>query len=199
MDKSTNFKLSVKGHNIFLLLLVFASLFLVFILFKPFLVEIIISAVLSSVFYKIYLYLTKVFFNKKHLAAFLMCFLLLLLVIIPVTNLIIYAGKKAPLAFETLNNVLNQTEIFQGDILNKFNIPGINEDEVKSFVINITKGISDWLVAGATVIIKGTTSFIFSLVISYPNVPSKGSVKILIPRWLVIRKQECPNHLISMT
>lgn len=165
MDKPTNFRLNVKNHNFFLVLLVFISLSLVFILLKPFLVEIIISAVLSSVFYKIYARLTKILFNKKHLAAFLMCFLLLLLVIIPATNLIIYAGKKAPLAFDTLNSVLSQTEILRGDFLNKFISSGINEEEIKNFVISVTKGISDWFVGGATVIIKGTTSFIFSLVI----------------------------------
>ncbi len=164
MDKSTNFKINKDNHYFFLIVLIIISLILVFILFKPFFVEIIIAAVLSSVFYKTYDWLRKILFGKKYLASFLMCFLLLLLVIIPATNLIIYAGKKAPLAFETFTNIMNQSEILQNDFLKKLNIPTINEEEIKKIIIDFTKNISDWLMSGATILIKGTTSFAFSLV-----------------------------------
>lgn len=152
-------------YKYFLFFLILISLFLVFVLFRPFFVEIIIATVLSSVFYKLYLKLKKILFNKSYLASFIMCLLLLLLVIIPIINLIIYAGKKAPAAFNVVNNILSNTEIIEGQLLEKLDLSIINENEIKKLIIDLTKNISDWLVSGATTFVKGTTNFIFSLVI----------------------------------
>jgi len=153
------------NYKAFLFFLIFLALFLVFILFRPFLVEIIIAAVLSSVFYRPYDKLKSILFNRKYLASFLMCFLLLLLVIVPVINLIVYTGKKAPVAFNTVSEILSKTDVLQNQVFDRFNLSGVGSEEIKKTIIDMTKNVSDLLVNGATVFIKGTTNFVFSLVI----------------------------------
>lgn len=147
----------------FLIFLILVSLVGLFFLFKPFLIEIIIAAVLVSVFYRWYEKLTKFLWNKKYLASLIMCLLLLLLIIIPATNLIIYASKKATVAYEGLNEVVSQADSFQYGFLEKFDFDNNTQEVVGGFIIDITKTIKDWLVGGATAIAKQTTNFVISL------------------------------------
>lgn len=152
-------------HKPFLMILLLGSLLAIYLLFKPFLVEIIISAVLVSVFYSWYERLIKVFWGKKYLASFAMCLILLLVIIIPVTNLIVYASKKATVAYSHVSEIVNQADNLSYGILEKMNIEGINENTLRDVIMDITKKINDWLVSGATDIVKGTTSFVLSLLI----------------------------------
>lgn len=150
----------------FLIFLVVLSIAALFFLFRPFMVEIIIAAVLVSVFYKLYEKLTKVFWNKKYLASFATCLLLLLVILIPMSNLIVYASKKASVAYSSVNGLLNNSDVLHFSILEKF---GIDNEEyrgvVNNFVGDITKNINDWLVSGATSVVKGTSKFIVSLIL----------------------------------
>ena len=150
----------------FLIFLVVLSIAALFFLFRPFMVELIIAAVLVSVFYKLYEKLTKVFWNKKYLASFATCLLLLLVILIPMSNLIVYASKKASVAYSSVNGLLNNSDVLHFSILEKF---GIDNEEyrgvVNNFVGDITKNINDWLVSGATSVVQGTSKFIVSLIL----------------------------------
>jgi predicted PurR-regulated permease PerM len=150
----------------FLIFLVILSIAALFFLFRPFMVELIIAAVLVSVFYKLYEKLTKVFWNKKYLASFATCLLLLLVILIPMSNLIVYASKKASVAYSSVNGLLNNSDVLHFSILEKF---GIDNEEyrgvVNNFVGDITKNINDWLVSGANSVVKGTSKFIVSLIL----------------------------------
>lgn len=150
----------------FLIFLILASLAGLFFLFKPFLIEIIIAAVLVSVFYKWYEKLVKVLWNKRYLTSFIMCLLLLLIIIIPVSNLIIYAGKKAVVAYEGVNDIISQADSLQSGFLDKFDFDDSTREMIGGFVIDITKIIRDWLVSGATTIAKQTTGFVISLLLT---------------------------------
>ena len=149
----------------FLISLIIASLLIIFFLFRPFLVEMVIAIVLVSVFYNWYEKLTKVLWNKKYLASFLMCLILLLVVIIPATRFIVYTSQKASIAYNSVNEVLNKADFIKSGILDKFNINDSSEEVVKNFVIDVTSNIKDWLVSGTSAFVKGTTNFIFSLII----------------------------------
>ena len=150
----------------FLIFLVVLSIAALFFLFRPFMVELIIAAVLVSVFYKLYEKLTKVFWNKKYLASFATCLLLLLVILIPMSNLIVYASKKASVAYSSVNGLLNNSDVLHFSILEKF---GIDNEEyrgvVNNFVGDITKNINDWFVSGATSVVEGTSKFIVSLIL----------------------------------
>ncbi|MFA5421052.1 MAG: AI-2E family transporter [Patescibacteria group bacterium] len=150
----------------FLIILLVLSLFACFLIFKPFLIEIVIAAVLVSFFYKPFKFFTKVFRGKKWLAAALVCILVLLIVIIPVTNLIIFSGKKSVTAYtETVNFINNASEDIKSGILSRTEIINIDEDSVKNAVLEVTKIIRDWITKGAGMIVKGTTGFVVSLVL----------------------------------
>lgn len=154
-------KIFYKPFLIFLVLLSVAALFF---LFRPFLVEIIIAAVLVSVFYKLYEKLTKVFWNKKYLASFISCLILLLVILIPMSNLIVYASKKASVAYAGVESFLNNSGDLHFSILEKFGFDNEHYREVATnFVNDVAKNINDWLVSGAALILKGTSKFIISL------------------------------------
>lgn len=149
----------------FLLALIAISIVLVFYLFKPFLAEIIIAAILASVFYKWYLYLVKKLWKKRYLAAFLISFGLLLLIVVPTVNLLIYGAKQAPITYQTLNEAVSELDLNEAFILDKIGIGVENEEVIKSFILDTSKGITDWLVSGATIFVKNTTNFLISLII----------------------------------
>jgi predicted PurR-regulated permease PerM len=149
----------------FLLALIAISVILVFYLFRPFLAEIIIAAILASVFYKWYKYLVKKLWKKKYLAAFLISFALLLLIVVPTVNLLIYGAKQAPIAYQTLNQVISNLDLNEALILDKFGVGEESEAMIKNFILDTTKGITDWLVGGATIFVKNTSNFLISLII----------------------------------
>ncbi|MDD3711649.1 MAG: AI-2E family transporter [Patescibacteria group bacterium] len=149
----------------FLIFLILASIVGLFFLFKPFLVQIIIAAVLVSVFYPWYERLAKFLWNKKYLASFIMCLALLLIIIIPVSNLMIMLSKKAVSAYDSVSVVISRADTFQAGLLEKIDLDNSNKEIIRNFIIDTTRNISDWLVSGTTDIVKGTTSFVISLLL----------------------------------
>lgn len=149
----------------FLIFLLLASVVALFFLYRPFIIQIIIAAVLVSVFYNWYEKLAKVLWNRKYLASFIMCLGLLLVIIIPVSNLIIYTGEKAVVAYEGVNNIVSKAGSLQNGFFEKFNFNEASSEVITNFIIDTTKTISDWLVGGATLVFKETTNFIVSLVL----------------------------------
>ncbi len=149
----------------FLIILVIICLAALFFLFKPFLIEIIIATAIVSVFYNWYEKLAKFLWNKKYLASFLMCLLLLLIVIIPATRFIIYTSQKASVAYNSVNEVLSKADFIKSGILDRLNINDSSQEIVKNFIIDVTSNIKNWLVSGTSAFVKGTTNFILSLAI----------------------------------
>lgn len=149
----------------FLIFLIILAVIACFLLFKPFLIEIIIAGVLVSVFYKPFTKLTKLFKGRQKIAAFLMSLFLLLIIIVPISTLIIQIGKKAPMAYtETIEFVNTTGDNFKNNFLSNFGID-LNNNKIESIVLNSVKKISDWLVSAVPLILKGTSNFIISLVL----------------------------------
>lgn len=154
--------------KIFLLILVVFAIYACYLIFQPFLIEIIIAAILVSIFYTPYEWLTRKLNNKKKLAALLMCLLVILVIVIPLTNLIIFTAKQSVVAYAEITNFINKSnldQIIKNSVLEKINLLNIDSEDLKTFIVDITKKFSDWLVTGATGLIKGTTNFIISLII----------------------------------
>jgi len=160
----------------FILILVALVLFGCYLVFKPFLIEILVAAILVSVFYTPYLHFTKFLKGHNHLAAILMCLLLLILIILPTIKLIAYAGNQSISAYNaavvffeshhTVNDVLKADFFHQGLFsyldLSKYNITG---HSLQDAFLTILKQSSNWLLSGASIFLKGTTNFIISLLI----------------------------------
>ncbi len=150
----------------FLILLLILALAACYLVFRPFIAEILVAAVLVSIFYGPYKWLTKKLKGRKNISAVIMCILLVLVIIIPVVNLIVYAGGESIEAYQDSVQFLNENNaegFLQNSFLNRFNALGLDADSLKSFATDILKQSSDWLVNGATALIKGTTKLIFSL------------------------------------
>ncbi|MDD5071851.1 MAG: AI-2E family transporter [Patescibacteria group bacterium] len=154
--------------KIFLIALIIFAVIACFLVFRPFLVEMLAAAILVSIFYTPYEWLVKKFRGRRNLASLAMCLLVILVVIIPAVNLIIYTAQRSVLAYSETVNFLNKTNLdgaIKSNVLEKANLLGLDADNLKVFVADITKKSSNWLVDGAATLVKGTTSFIMSLII----------------------------------
>lgn len=155
--------------RIFLLVLLLAVLTACFLVFKPFLVVILVAAILASVFYRPYGWLARKFGGRKRIAALVMCILIILVIIIPLTNLIVLGAQKSVAAYSDTINFLNnggyEDAVEKGILKNAqkwFNIGG---DGLKSLILDVAQKSSNFLVSGATGFLKGTTTFVVSLIL----------------------------------
>jgi predicted PurR-regulated permease PerM len=159
----------------FILILVFLVIAGCYLVFKPYLTEILMAAILATIFYKPYISLTKAFKGRQNLAALLMCLLLVALVIIPSAKLVVYGAEKSVDAYdETVDFFSNHSlgDVFNSDVFRKtplryINFSGINlKDKVfQDTLLAAAKDSSGWLISGATSFVKGTANFIFSLLL----------------------------------
>jgi len=141
------------------------SLVIAFLIFRPFLLEIIIGGVIASVCFPLYQRLLKVFKNRKKLSALIITFAILFIIIFPTTKLIIYAAKQAPAAFISLNETLNEADILENDLLKKLNIPALNGDGLKKTLADLSIWFNNWLITAAQTLVVSTWGFFFSLLI----------------------------------
>jgi len=146
-----------------------------YLVLKPFLTEIFISAILVSIFYKPYLNFSKFLKGHNQLAAVLMCLLLLVLIILPTIKFIAYAAGQSISAYNTTVSFFNNhtiNDLLKSDFLNRgalsyLNISSYNFDNntFQDTVLSILQQSSNWLLSGASTILKGTTDFVISLVL----------------------------------
>lgn len=159
----------------FLLILVFLVIVGCYLVFRPFLTEILMAAILATIFYKPYIALTKAMKGRQNLAALLMCLLLVSLVILPSVKLIIYGAEKSVVAYEETISFFSSHNI--GDVLNSdtfkktplhylnLNSYDFQNKAFQDTMIAAAKESSSWLISGATNVVKETTSFVFSLLL----------------------------------
>ena len=159
----------------FLLILVLFVLIGCYLVFKPFLTEMLVAVILVSVFYRPYELLAKSLKGRRNLAALLMCFFLLILIVVPLVKGIIYAGEKSVTAYSQtveffsnhdLNDVF-KAGIFQHSFLNNFDIITFSQqhDGLKTTILNLVQSSSNWFISGAGIAVKETTNFVVSLLL----------------------------------
>jgi len=159
----------------FLLILVLLVIVGCYLIFRPFLTEIFVAMILVSIFYRPYEFLVAKLKGRQNLAAFLMCLFLILIVVLPSVRLVIYAGQKSAVAYSQAVDFFNNNDLsdilknesFDNILLRHFNLQELAEtnEEFKALFLDILKRSSNWLISGATTIVKETTSFIISLLL----------------------------------
>ncbi|MFA4942776.1 MAG: AI-2E family transporter [Patescibacteria group bacterium] len=148
----------------FLLLLVVFVLVACYLVFAPFLIEIIIAAVLVSILYRPYSKIKSFLGGNRNIAALVMCLLVIVLIIFPLSQVMIMAGKKSVVAYnDTVQFFYQNNDIIQNKYFQKLDVFGLDNSTLKNFIIDIVKRSSDWMVGVATFILKETTSFFVSL------------------------------------
>jgi predicted PurR-regulated permease PerM len=158
----------------FLILLIGLVIIGCYFVFKPFLTDILVAAILVSIFYTPYLKLTKFLKGRQNLAALLMCLFLVLIIIIPTVRLVIYAGQQSVDAYAQAVNFFNdhsvdgvlQPSALPDKLFGVMDITQYYDNEAfKNVFLDVLKKSSNWLLSGATILVKGTTSFVVSLFI----------------------------------
>lgn len=155
----------------FLITLLLIALIALYFVFLPFITEILVAAILVSVFYRPYQALASFFGDQRQIAALLMCLILVALIIVPLTQIIIFAGQRAPQAYSqaaTFFNSYNTEQIFDTPLFTSGPLANLdflaNDDVIRNFFLDMMKGASNWLMSGATLLVKETTNFIISLI-----------------------------------
>jgi len=159
----------------FILILIFLVLIGGYFIFRPFLMEILIAAVLVSIFYRPYEKLVKIFRNRRQLAALVMCLLLVLIIIVPTVNILIYAAGKSATAYSQTVDFFNQqnfnqtieTTVLNSRAVKQFHFLGLDgsDKNFQATVLNVLQQSSDWIISGATYAAKETVNFIISLIL----------------------------------
>jgi predicted PurR-regulated permease PerM len=159
----------------FIIILVGLVLVGCYLVFRPFLTEIFMAAILASVFYTPYKKFSKFLGGHNHLAAILMCLLLLIIIILPAVQFITYAGEKSVAAYNltvdffdnhTVNDLF-RTGFFQQGAWRYLHLESYNFDNAtfKDLVLSILKQSSNWILSGASAVVKGTADFVLSLIL----------------------------------
>lgn len=148
----------------FLIFLLIGILYLCYLVFKPFLAEIIVAGVLASISYPAYTWLAGFLKGRKKTAALIITVLAALIAIVPIANFIVYAARKLVETYSNLSVFINQqslTNLAHSRFLTDL---GINLDgNLQGYIFDALKQANEWIIAGAKGLITGTTNFIFSL------------------------------------
>jgi predicted PurR-regulated permease PerM len=151
----------------FLITLVILAIVACFFVFRPFLSDILIASILATIFYRPFEWLAGKLGGRKKISAVVMCILVVLVIIIPLTNLGLLAAKESVTAYGQISEFLNKVN--WGNLIDKSKIPKIkgidfNSDSIQSFVTDVVQKSGNWVVGEAASFVKGTTNFFISLV-----------------------------------
>jgi predicted PurR-regulated permease PerM len=150
----------------FLLILVVASLVACYFVFRPFLSELLMAAILVTIFYRPFEWLAKKLGGRRKIAALIMCVLIVAVIIFPLVNVIILAAKESVSAYGQTADLFNKTDwsaMIKASPLGHIKGLDLNNVNIQSFIMDTVQKASNWLMSGAAVFIQSTTSFIVSL------------------------------------
>jgi predicted PurR-regulated permease PerM len=166
------------GYFLIACLLIFS--FSLIRLFAPFLTVLILAAILATAFHPLYSRILKVFRNRSRMASLTTCFLILILIIVPLTIFVLFLGKQA---FETYGFIHQKIQDGVLDSYLKWQKGGmiydslgalrdqfgsvINFDnlDIKQGITDSAKVITSWLAGQSAAIIKGFGGLLMSFFI----------------------------------
>jgi predicted PurR-regulated permease PerM len=118
--------------------------------------------------------LAKFLGNRQGLSAFLMCLMLLVLIILPTLNGVIYMADKSVQAYtETTAYFSNHnfSDVLKTPFFVKLNLDGINlnkytnNDVIKNVLLDFLQKSSSWMISGTTSVLAETSNFVISLLL----------------------------------
>lgn len=151
----------------FLMILLLSLLIACYFIFRSFLVEIIVATILVTIFYPAYEQLTNKLKGRRNTASFLMCFLVVLLVIVPLINFIIFSAHESNNAYtETVNFINNNNieEVISNSVLNKLSFLNVDISALKEFATGLVQKVGVLFYQGASKFVFGATGFMISMI-----------------------------------
>jgi predicted PurR-regulated permease PerM len=151
----------------FLIALVIAALVACYFVFRPFLSEITIAAILATIFYRPFGWLAARLGGKRKIAAIIMCTLIVLIVILPLTDLIFLAAKQSFTAYGQISDFIGKADwnsIIDKSQLSKIKGVNFSSDSIHNFVMDTVQKSGNWVMGAAANFIKSMTNFVVSLI-----------------------------------
>ena len=127
--------------------LLLAALYFCYLVLKPFLVIILAAAILVSIFYPIYERLSKKLGYRQSLASLIMVVLIALLIIIPLTNFLIYLSQKSLDAYLAVRESVESGSLreWQEQLFNKYSWLNVDWLDLEEYLIAVSLKIRDVL------------------------------------------------------
>ncbi len=154
--------------NIFLLLLLAGTAYLVYLFFEPFIMVIIFSAILASIFYGPYEKLAKLLGERYSAASLIMTILIALVVILPFSYFLFYVSKASIESFSTISQWIEGGSLQRtintvlDDHLTFIDLSQVN---VGQYLLSASERVSDFLFSGGAVVLRGTGEFLTAIVL----------------------------------
>ncbi|MEA3398844.1 MAG: AI-2E family transporter [Patescibacteria group bacterium] len=156
--------------KIFLIFLVVVIIYACFLLFKPFLMWLLIAAVLTSIFYSWYEWFLRIFRGRKALASLVICILIALIVITPISCLIFYSAVRIIESFPALSEYFSQNHInaiiqsaTNSRLFGWLAGSGIDLDIAKDNALAIISRGFEFFLSGAKTVLGQTANFVVSI------------------------------------
>ncbi len=156
--------------RLFLLLVLGFIIYLCYLVFKPFLDEMVVAAILVTIFYPWYKKLVAWLRGNRAAASLLICLLIVLVIIIPLVYFAVYTGRR------TIAIIPDLTVSFQKNLVNnivhyfsearafkqlRLSVKEINS--LQSILINMAKDIGSWLTGWIGNFLTQATNFFISI------------------------------------
>lgn len=153
----------------FLLLILAGVIYACYRVFEPFLIELLVAAILTSIFYRPYQWFSNKLGGSKRTASLITCLFVVLIVIVPLANLLVYSAQESISAYRDVSKFVEEIGVNQGAVNQIIErgeeALGVNGESLKNLVVEAARRFSNVLVEGATSFTKGTISFMVSLII----------------------------------
>lgn len=157
----------------FLFLLIGVSFYFAYLVFKPFISIIILSAVFVTLMYPIYDWLLRKLKGRASLAALLSVTAFVLIIILPIGNFVVLLARESADTYalmeqrilagdldRAINRLFTEVLAFQQNYLAFIDLETIN---VSRIFLDFGNRLNTFIVSGATILIKGTSQLITSL------------------------------------
>ncbi len=152
--------------RIFLIAVLLGILYLCYLIFSPFLIDIIVAAVFATIFYPLYQRLSKLMWNKRGIASLVLCIGILLVVIIPLFYFALYTAERTVEAipgFTAFFDIEKLNGFLDNALLDKLESETINKEVIRNYIFENVGTISQWLIGRTTILLGQATSFLISI------------------------------------
>jgi predicted PurR-regulated permease PerM len=156
--------------NLFLLAILLGILYLCYLLMRPFLYEIILSGILVTIFYPVYLKIAFWTRGRLTLASLITCLLIYLIVIIPFSLFLYYLANEAIALYSSLassgtGNVIY--EFFNAQIWQRLNFTNRELFDVQQFIIESLAATRAIVLSAASAFVTSVANLIVSILIMF--------------------------------
>jgi predicted PurR-regulated permease PerM len=156
--------------NIFLIVILLGILYFCYLLFSPFLYEIIIAGILVTIFYPVYLKIVYWTRGRMLLSSVIICILIFLILIIPFTFFLYYLANEALNLYSSLSATDTSNAVyhfFNYQVWQDISVKTNELVDAQKMLIDVFAFVQGYVIGGATALITGVTNFVISLLLVF--------------------------------